>query len=182
MLLWPTSFLLHCFSQRLCPHYIGRGFHAERRWAQFVKAIGEEKEYPSSSEEMALKYYFVIKLWKNALFLPPSLSPCLNPAGGFCVPRPNRVFSTCKGHRIWTRWGGGVAWVALWLAFSQTQKLVFWWFLRIYLTSALFSCWYFLLLKQWIFWYYSSLQVMAILCCVAKKAASTAQLPFSYTG
>jgi hypothetical protein len=30
--------------------------------------------------------------------------------------------------------------------------------------------------------YYSSLQVMAILCCVAKKAASAAQLPCSYTG
>ena len=69
----------------------------------------------------------------------------------------------------------GVAWVAHWRAFTQTQKFVFWWFLQSYFTSALFSCWYFLLLKHRIFWYYSVLQVMAILCCVAKKAASAAQ-------
>jgi hypothetical protein len=137
---------------------------------------GEEKEYPSSREEMVSKYYFVIKLLKTALFFPPSLFSA-SQSGGW-IPRSAshyRVFSTCKCRRIRTRWGGGVAWVALWRAFSQTQKLVFWWFLRIYLTSAPFSCWYFLLLKQQIFWYYSTLQVMAILCCVARKAASAAQ-------
>jgi hypothetical protein len=42
---------------------------------------------------MALKYYFVIKLLKIALFFPPSLSPRLNPAGGFHVLCPNISFS-----------------------------------------------------------------------------------------
>jgi hypothetical protein len=43
------------------------------------------------------------------------------------------------------------------------------------LISGLFSCWYFLQLKQLFFLYYFSHQVMAILWCVAQKAASAAQ-------
>ncbi len=38
------------------------------------------------------------------------------------------------------------------------------------MTSGPFSCWYFLLLKLRIFWCYLSLQIMAILCCVAKNS------------
>jgi hypothetical protein len=54
---------------------------------------------------------------------------------------------------------------------SLTQgNVVFWWFLRSYLTSRHSSYWYFLLLEQRIFWYYLSFQVMAILCCVAKNS------------
>ncbi len=125
---------------------------------------------------MASKYYFVIKLLRNAVFFYPShFSTSQSGRWILGFAAQFGIFSTCKGRRIRTRCGGRVAWVALWRAFSQTQRLVFWWFLRIYLTSALFSCWYFLLLKQRIFWYYSSLQVMAILCWVAKKAASAAQ-------
>ncbi len=72
--------------------------------------------------------------------------------------------------------GGGLAWVAIWWAFPQTQELVFWLFLLSFLTSGPFSCWSFLLLKQRFFWYYSRRKVMAILCCVAQKAASAAHL------
>jgi hypothetical protein len=44
---------------------------------------------------MASKYYFIIKLLRNAVFPPPPLpfSPRLNPAGGFRAPRPNLAFS-----------------------------------------------------------------------------------------
>jgi hypothetical protein len=111
---------------------------------------------------MASKYYFIIKLLRNALFFPPSLFS-VSQSGGW-IPRSSsqlRAFFTCKIRRIRTWCGGGVAWLALWRAFSQTQKLVFWWFLRSYLTSAPFSCCYFLLIKQGIFWYYSSLHCTA---------------------
>jgi hypothetical protein len=84
-------------------------------------------------------------------------------------------FSTCESHQFQAPYGG-LAWVALSGAFSQTQELVFWPFLLSYLTSGPFSCWYFLLFKQRFFWYYFSRQVMAILCCVAQKAASAAQV------
>ncbi len=43
------------------------------------------------------------------------------------------------------------------------------------MTSGPFSWWYFLLLKQRFFWYYFSRQVM-VLCYVAQKAPSAAQL------
>ncbi len=63
------------------------------------------------------------------------------------------------------RGGGGFA------GFFPTHKNYFFWlFLLSYLTSGpFFSCCYF------VFWYYFSCQVMAILCCVAQKAASAAQ-------
>ncbi len=75
-------------------------------------------------------------------------------------------------YRLPWRMKAKLEWCQILFPFPQTQKLVFLWFLRIYFTSAPYSCWNFLLLKQRIFWYYSSLRVMAILCCVAKKAAS----------
>ena len=55
------------------------------------------------------------------------------------------------------------------------KELVFWLFLLSYMTSGPFSWWYFLLWTQPFFWYYFSRQVMAILCCVAQKAASAAR-------
>ncbi len=108
---------------------------------------------------------------RNAVFFPPSLSPASQ--SGRWIRRSATqfgVFSMCKSRRIQALcgWGGLGSPLA---GFSQTQELVFWWFLLSYLTSAPCSCWYFLLLKQRIFWYYSSLQVMAILCCVAKKSS-----------
>ncbi len=124
-----------------------------------------------------MKYGFIVELfekWRNS---PPPPPPPASHSGdpiwrfGDLIWR----FSTCESRQIQAPcWVGGVAWVALWWAFSQTQELVFWLFLRSYLTSGPFSCWYFLLLKQRFFWYYSSHQVMAILCCVAQKTASAA--------
>ncbi len=59
-------------------------------------------------------------------FSPLPFSPCLNPAGGFRAPRPNSVlFSRVKSAESGRGVVGGVAWLALWRAFSQTQKLVF---------------------------------------------------------
>ncbi len=107
-------------------------------------------------------------------------SPPPPPQNGVSIGRPDlalgdSIFSTCNSHQIQAPCGGGgVAWVALWWAFPQTQESAFWRFLRSYLTSGPFSCWYFLLLKKRIFWYYFSRQVMAILCYVAQKAASAA--------
>jgi hypothetical protein len=54
------------------------------------------------------------------------------------------------------------------------KELVFWLFLLSYMTSGPFSWWYFLLLTQRFLLYYFGRQVMAILCCVAQKAASVA--------
>ncbi len=127
-------------------------------------------------KEAFLNIASLLSYLRTAIFSPPSLSPASR-SGGWIRRLATQfgVFSTCKIRRIQAPCGGGVAWVALWRAFPQTQELVFWWFLLSYLTSAPFSCWYFLLLKQRIFWYYSSHQVMAFLCCVAKKAASAAQ-------
>jgi hypothetical protein len=114
-----------------------------------------------------------------SLYFPPLPSiRRLNPAGGFGAWRVNLAFSPHVKVARFRHRAGGMSWVALWRAFPQTQELVFWWFLLSYLTSAPFSCWYFLLIKQRIFWYYSSHQVMAILCCVAKKAASAAHICF----
>jgi hypothetical protein len=81
-------------------------------------------------------------------------------------------FSMCESRQIQAPYGGGGGLAGF---FPNTQELVFWLFLLSYLTSGPFSCWYFLLLKQRFFWYYFSCQVMAILCCVAQKAAK--QLP-----
>ncbi len=71
---------------------------------------------------------------------------------------------------------GEMAWVALWWAFPDTQRLSFCLVLLNYMTSGPFSWCYFLLLTQRFFWYYFIRKVMAILCCVAQKAASAAQL------
>jgi hypothetical protein len=93
----------------------------------------------------------------NAEFTPPPPSPIrrLNRAAGFGAWRLNLACSPrVKVAKFRRRAGGWVAWGALWPAFPQTQELVFWRFLRSYLTSAPFSCWYFLILKQRISWYY----------------------------
>jgi hypothetical protein len=62
------------------------------------------------------------------------------------------------------------------MGFLPNTRINFWLFLLSYLTYGPFSCWYFLLLKQHFFWYYFNPQVMDILCCVAQKAASVAQM------
>ncbi len=119
-------------------------------------------------------------IWKVAESPPPPPLRCLILATRFgdSIWR----FSTCESRQFQAPCGGGgVAWVALWRAFPQTQELVFWLFLLSYLTSGPFSCWYFLLLKQRFFWYYFSRQVMAILCCVAQKAASAAHRRTSHS-
>ncbi len=115
---------------------------------------------------------------RNAVFSPPSLSPASQSSGWIQrLASQFGVFSACKSRQIQAPCGGGggVAWVALWQAFPQTQELVF----LMISPKLLDICPVFLLVFSpiKIFWYYSSRQVMAILCCVAKKAASTAQQP-----
>jgi hypothetical protein len=109
---------------------------------------GEEKEYASSCERSALKYDFVIKLLKKSSIFPPPFSPRLNPVGGFCAPRLNLAFSprvkVTESRRGVV--GGGLG--SPLAGFSPNTGISF---LMIFLTSALFSCWYFLLLKQKIF-------------------------------
>ncbi len=112
---------------------------------------------------------------RNTEIPPPPLRRLIWPAWFGVLATQFGVFSTCESRQIQAQCGGGVAWVALWRAFPQTQELVFWLFLRGYFTSGPFSCWYFLLIKQRFFWYYSSRQVMAIFCCVVQKEASAAQ-------
>jgi hypothetical protein len=72
------------------------------------------------------------------------------------------------------RGGGGLG--SPLMGFLPNTRINFWLFLLSYLTYGPFSCWYFLLLKQHFFWYYFNPQVMDILCCVAQKAASVAQM------
>ncbi len=107
---------------------------------------------------------------------PPTLASHL---GGWILRLATQfgVFSTCESHQIQALCRGGEGGLGSPLAgFSPNTGISFWLFLRSYLTSGPFSCWYFLLLKQHFFWYYFNRQVMAILCCVALKAASTAQI------
>ncbi len=89
-------------------------------------------------------------------------------------PKPCPRVRVTKSRRRAGGGGGGLG--SPLVGFSPNTELVFWLFLRSYLTSGPFSCWYFLLLKQRFFRYYSSRQVMAILCCVSQKAASASQL------
>jgi hypothetical protein len=74
---------------------------------------------------MVSKYYFVIKLLRIALFLPPSLFSA-SQFGGW-IPRSASQYRVSprvnSGNLDAVRWG--VAWVALWQDFPQTQKLVF---------------------------------------------------------
>ena len=137
---------------------------------------GEEKEYTSSCERSILKYCSVVELFKKRGIFPPLRR--LIWAAGFGVWRLNLTFSpTCESRQIQAPCRGGECGLGSPLAgFSPNTELVFWLFLQSYLTSGPFSCWYFLLLKQRFFRYYSSPQVMAILCCVAQKAASAAWL------
>jgi hypothetical protein len=75
---------------------------------------------------MASKYCFVVELLRFALFFSPlPFSTRLNSAAGF----PVRVLIAHCLHvqtpRNLDAVGWGVAWVALWRAFPQTQILVF---------------------------------------------------------
>ncbi len=53
---------------------------------------------------------------------------------------------------------------------QPTTAMFSWWFLQTYLTSGPYSFWFFLVMKQRIFKKYLGLQVMAILCWVAKNS------------
>jgi hypothetical protein len=75
---------------------------------------------------MVSKYYFVIKLLRIVLFSPPlPFSPHPNWRGGFRVRVLISRFLDMYRPRNLDAVGWGVAWVALWRAFPQTQKLVF---------------------------------------------------------
>ncbi len=123
--------------------------------------------------------------WNIAPLLSYFRNAEFSPHSGISFGRPDLALGDSIWHfpHMWespnpgTMPGGGGGGLGSPLAgFSPNTELVFWLFLRSYLTSGPFSCWYFLLLKQSFFRYYSSRQVMAILCCVAQKAASPAQL------
>ncbi len=64
--------------------------------------------------------------------------------------------------------GGRYACGLAWLIF--TTAIVFWWFLQTYVTSGQCSCWFLLVIKQWIFWHYLGFQVLAFLCWAAKNS------------
>ncbi len=117
-------------------------------------------------------------IWETQNSPPPPLRRFIWEAGFGALATQFGIFSTFESRQIQApfRGGGGGLGSPL-AAFPQTQALVFWLFLQSYLTCGPFSCWHFLLFKQRFFWYYSSCQVMAILCCVAQKAASAAQAP-----
>jgi hypothetical protein len=161
---------------RLCLHYIRShfpppGIYVERRWAQFAIAIRRRKGIHTLMWKKHLEIFLRCwVIWKKWNIPPPPPPQIWHFPHVWESPNPGAV----QGGRR------GVAWVALWQAFPQTQELVFWLFLRSYLTSGLFSCWYFLLIKQRFFWYYFSCKVMAILCCVAQKAVSAAQTLFYF--
>ena len=85
------------------------------------------------------------------------------------------VFSTCKSRQIQAPCGGGLG--SPLAGFSPNTGIsLFAYFSTSYLTSGTFSCCYFLLLKQRIFWYYFGRLVMAILWCVSQKAASAYEI------
>ncbi len=100
---------------------------------------------------------------------PPPHSPRPNPASGNRVRTSHSHIFHVLNVRFLCAVGWGVACSFSGLSTKQ-RNIVFWWFLRSYMTSGPSSCWYFLLLKLRIFWCYLSLQVMAILCCVAKNS------------
>ncbi len=102
---------------------------------------------------------------KRAEFPPPP-TPASHLCGCiWCSWRLNLAFSPCvkvaKSRRR-ARGGGGLGFPPA--DFSSSTGISFFaYFSTTYLTSGPFSCWYFLLLKQRIFWYYFGCQVMAIL-------------------
>ncbi len=63
-----------------------------------------------------------------------------------CRPTRGKCAVTARGEV------GGMAWVALWRAFLKQGNVVFWWFLRSYMTSRQSSYWYLLLIEQRIFY------------------------------
>jgi hypothetical protein len=106
---------------------------------------------------------------------PPPTLRRLNRAAWFGAWQLNLMFSPSVKVAKSRRRAGG-SWVALWRAFPQTQELVFWRFLRSNLTSGPFSCWYFLPIKTALLLILFQPSVITILCCVAQKAASAAQV------
>ncbi len=113
--------------------------------------------------------------WNIAPLLSYLRNAEFSPNSGVSFGRPYLALGDSMPNPGAVRGGGGGLGSPLG-GFSPNTELVFWLFLWSYLTSGPFSCWYFLLLKQRFFQYYSNRQVMAILCCVAQKAASAAQL------
>ncbi len=100
--------------------------------------------------------------WFSGVFLPSFL-------GVFCstawkTRHQNPPFDWGVGEGEGGRYACGLAWLIF------TTAIVFWWFLQTYLTSGQCSCWFFLVMKQRIFWHYLGFQVMAILCWAAKNS------------
>jgi hypothetical protein len=131
-------------------------------------------------ERSASKYCFVIKLFKKRSIFPPfPFLRRLKPAGGFGALRLNLAFSPrakVAGFRRRAE-GGGLG--SPLTGFSPNTGISF----LMISPKLLDICPVFLLVFSPIktadlLIYYSSLQVMAILCCVAKKAASVAHIPF----
>ncbi len=67
----------------------------------------------------------LLSYYRNAVFFPLHFSPRLNLTGGFGTQRVSLAFSPRVKVAESRRVQRGVAWVALWQAFFQTQKLVF---------------------------------------------------------
>jgi hypothetical protein len=107
-------------------------------------------------------------------FSPLPFSPRINPAGGFRVPRPNIAFSPHVKAAKSGRGGVGGGLGSPLAGFSPNTEISF-----LMISPNFDICPIFLLafslLETADLLNYSSLQVMAILCCVAKKAASVAQ-------
>jgi hypothetical protein len=134
-------------------------------------------------EIFILKYCFIVELFKKVATSVPPL-PHLRASFWrliWAFWRPNLATfhvgsrPTRSPHR-----GRGGGWLGLpSRGLSPTHKeLVFCLVLLNCMTSGPFSWCYILLLTQRFFWYYLNRKVMAILCCVAQKAASAAQCIF----
>jgi hypothetical protein len=149
--------------------------HQERRQAHFDTAIRRGKGiniFVWKKHLETLLHCWVI--WKLAELPPP-------PHSGASFWRPILAFwrlSLAFLH-VWESPNPGAT-QGGWLGLPshrlspKHKELVFCLFLLSYMTSGPFSWWYILLLTQCFFWYSLSRQVMAILFCVALKAASAA--------
>ena len=153
-----------------------RNRHVERRWAQFANAIRRRK----GIHILVWEKHFIILLrcWvirKERNSPPPHSSVSFVRVHLVFLATQFGVFSTCKSRQIQAPCGGGLG--SPLAGFSPNTGISFFaYFSTSYLTSGPFSCWYFLLLKQRIFWYYFGRLVMAILWCVSQKAASAYEI------
>ena len=134
---------------RLCPHYIGCGFclaATPKGDGHNLSTQGEEKEYLSSCKKWCRNITPLLSYSVLRYFLPPSLFSASQFRGWITRQRPDIAFSPRVNSAKSRRSGVGVDWVALWPAFPQTQKLVFYdfskftWHLPHFL-AGIFSSW-----------------------------------------